>query len=142
MEHPSSEWRCRRIAAVAGVTSLFAAMSAAIASAGPPAWHVDRTAAGEIRVEARGAPVPDILRAIGSKANFDVVIDDSIPRPPVDVVLAPTSVEEALQHVLNDRNYALLYDDETGAVSCVIVLPPSAPKSPSQRQAPTPVRRR
>lgn len=142
MGPPPSEWICWRAAAIASAVSFLAATWPASASAGAPVWHVDATPAGTVRVEARGAPVPDVLRAIGSEANFDVVIDDSIPRPPVYLTLAPARVEEVLHDVLNDRNYALLYDGETGAVSCLIVLPPSAPRSPSRRQPPAPVRRR
>lgn len=142
MDLPPSERICWRAPAIASAALLLAAMWASLASAGAPVLRVDATPAGKIRLEARGARLSEVLRAIASKADFNVVIDDGISRPPVDLVLAPISVEEVLLHVLNDRNYMLLYAEDTGALSCVIVLPPSTPRSPFQRQPPAPVRRR
>jgi hypothetical protein len=120
------------------IVALVQILSAAAVQAGPdtgPVLHVESAPSGEIELDARGVTIEQTLRAMASEAGFEVMIQEGLPRPPVNMVVSMAPVQQVLRQVLRGRNYALLYDGDE-SVSRVIVLPP-----PSKRRAPVPPRR-
>jgi hypothetical protein len=95
----------------------------------PRLLRVEATEDGEIAVEARGVTVAAALRAIGAEVGFEVVIDEEVQRPLVDVEVSAAPIEDVLRQLLIGRNYALYSDSEDSAPTMVIVLPPSSRSS-------------
>jgi hypothetical protein len=94
--------------------------------------RIESNERGEIRLEAHGARLADTLRAVAAETGIEVVIEEMVERPPVDVDVRSTNLEEMLRQVLRGRNYALFYDAE-GALTRVMVLPPSSAPPPRRR---------
>ncbi|HZR80002.1 MAG TPA: hypothetical protein VFD92_02810 [Candidatus Binatia bacterium] len=129
------------LAAVAAAAPAPPAPAPAPASASPPAtpdqtrpFRVDVPAPGELDVSAKGARLADVLTAMGERADFDVVMNRTVERPPVDATIEGASTEAAVRRVLRSRNYALVY--RGGRLSRVIVLtPPDRRKAQQQPKA-------
>lgn len=79
--------------------------------------------AGELALHARGATTEQTLQALAAKVGFAVVIAGELPRRTTDLTLSLAPVEKLLHEILRGRNYALLYDGTSDALSRVIVLP-------------------
>ena len=95
---------------------------------------------GEMSLVARGVPITQALDAVAEKAQLEVLVyGGPVVRPPVNLVIPTTSVEDLLRGMLHGRNYALVYDADGDEVSRVILLPPStagrAAVSPPRRRA-------
>jgi hypothetical protein len=104
--------------------------------------RVDSNTAGEIELDARAVPLEEALNAIASKTGFEVVIDPGITRPPVNIAVSMSPVEDVLRQILRGRNYALVRDADDGFLYQVIVLPPPAPPRPVPFRRPSRLRRR
>ena len=100
------------------------------AAASKPVVRVDARG-GNIGVEARGATLAQVLQEVANQADFELVMDDAIARPPVDVTVSPAPVEYVVREILHGRNYALVYDADRRSLSQVIVLDPSTPGKPT-----------
>jgi hypothetical protein len=143
-------WRGLGRAACAISSALLLLSSASgRAGAGPrPVLRVESNDRGAIAVEAHDATLAETLQAIASNGGFEVLIDDRIDRPLVNLTLPPTPVEEVLRQILHGRNYAVLYEAGDSLPIRVIVLPPSTPSARAAtslqagRSAPSTTRRR
>lgn len=119
----------------------FAAALAALslaALAGERAWagrsaqttlRCESNASGELSLVARGIPITDALAAAASESGFEVTAETGVKRPLLTVTVPSAPLEDFLHELLRGRNYALLYDAETNAVTEVILLAPSSPSA-------------
>ena len=106
-----------------------------------PVLHVESNPEGEIEIEARGAAIEHVLGALASEAGFEVVMENGIVRPPVNVAASTAPVEDTLRRVLHGRNYALVYGEGGESLSQVIVLKPPSPRKPGHVSRPAGGRR-
>ncbi|MBI1733772.1 MAG: HEAT repeat domain-containing protein [Candidatus Rokubacteria bacterium] len=98
--------------------------SSAIAGDAPPLAY--EPAEERVTVSAREVPLPSLLRALGRRAGFEVVLIDTGERPiSIDVHGAPLA--ETLERLLARENFVLEFaerDDGRLVVSRVLVLGP------------------
>jgi hypothetical protein len=86
-----------------------------------------------LTVEAHGVGVEEVLREMGKRMGFTVVIKEAV-RPVVNVLIKDATPEEALQQILRGESYALVYRDAkgklaqgSGGIAKVLLLSPSGP---------------
>jgi hypothetical protein len=83
-----------------------------------------------ISVEARGVRLLEVLRDISVKVGFDLT-DYGIPDRDLTVSIQESTVEEVLRQLLRGENYGIVYLEEGGTISKVLLL-----SSPVYAQAP------
>ncbi len=136
---PSRLGDCHResvlLAAALPVTAILLALLGSTAALAriesKPVLRVESSRTGQIKLEAHGAKIEDVLAAIAAKSGLQVLIEPGIARPAVDVTMPMTPVADVLREILRGRNYALVYDGEDVVPHEVIVLPPPAPGPPT-----------
>jgi len=107
------------------------ASTAARAGAAPkPVLHFESGTNGEIGLDAREVTLEQVLLAIAGKGGFEVVIEDGVDRPLVNLTVPMAPLEDVLREILRGRNYAFVRDADTASLSRVIVLAPSAARKP------------
>ena len=123
---------CRQVRCVVWAVFLTVLGAAAVRASGAqvPGLRFESSATGEIRLDARGVNVAEVLRAIAEEGGFEVLIDERIPRPLVNLTMPMAPIEDVLRQILRGRNHALVYDGDTASLSQVIVLAPSSPRRP------------
>lgn len=104
--------------------------------------RIKSTPTGEMDLEARGVTIEETLTAIAREAGFEVMIEQGITRPPVNVSVSSVPVEQLLHDVLRGRNYALVYDGDDDSLRRVIVLRPSTAQAFRGRNPWVPARSR
>jgi hypothetical protein len=115
------------------LTALAPSLLGRPAHAGMPkaVWQFESSPSGEVSVVARAVPIAQALTALANEGGFEVLMDDGVTRPPVDLTMPMGSIEDILREMLRGRNYALVYDGATESLSRVILLAPSKPGPPS-----------
>jgi hypothetical protein len=126
----------------AAVLLLVGGAAVAVPAGAQPVVRVESSTGGEIALTARRAPIPQVLQAIASRAGFEVLIEKAAKRPLVTLTVPMAPVAQVLRQTLRGRNYALMYDADTAAVSHVILLAPSAPSGPARPSRATPRKQR
>lgn len=102
-----------------------------------PLWQLASSPSGEVSVVAREVPITQALEALARQAGFEVMADEGIERPPVNLTMPMGPAEHVLREILRGRNYALVYDGATASLSQVILLAPStASRSPVPARKP------
>lgn len=140
MRSPGTQRRRRARLAISVAFALLASARTA-AETSPPETPVVKLEPGGLSVQARDAPLEDVLEAIAARASIDVVIQRGIERPPVNVNIRRATLEEALRRILRRRSYAVLYRrTKTGSeITQVQVLRPKP--APPRTVTPAPARR-
>ena len=70
-----------------------------------------------IRLEAKQAPLIEVIRAIAQHANLILVTQDDLEEP-ITITLDTQSVEDAVERLLAKRNYAVFYSqNEDGTLN-------------------------
>ncbi len=76
--------------------------------------------AGLVTIEARDAPLSEIVRAIGDHAGFEIILMDDIDIP-LSASFQDLSVEDALERLLQDADWVVTYGlPEQGTTNRVI----------------------
>jgi len=76
-----------------------------------------------ISVEARGVKLLEVLRAISVKVGFDLT-DYGIPDRDLTLSIQEATVEEAPRQLLRGENYGVVYREEDGGISKIMLLSP------------------
>lgn len=125
--------RCFAASLIAlAVTALAAGLTSTPAQAGPPpVLRFESNSSGELAVVARGVTIMRALNAVAEQAQFEVLVQEGAPRPPLNVTVLMAPIDDVVREMLSGRNYALVYDGDSGSLSQVILLAPSVPGKPS-----------
>ena len=99
-----------------------------------------------ISVEAQGVSVLEVLRNISLKVGFDLA-DYGIPDRDVTISIQESTVEEVLRQLLRGENYGVVYREQAGVISKVLLLSSpiyaeAAPMSENQQTRTESVRNR
>ena len=126
------------IGLLATYTALLLADGADARVTARPLWQLASSPSGEVSVVAREVPITQALEALARQAGFEVMADEGIERPPVNLTMPMGPAEHVLREILRGRNYAVVYDGATASLSQVILLAPStASRSPVPARKPT-----
>ncbi len=101
------------IVSLATVTSVAAAQGNAGMSSGAFDLKVD---SGLLTLEARDAPLADIMRAIGAQAGFESTVADDVAAS-VTISLTDLSIADALERLLEGFDWLVVYDRQQQGTS-------------------------
>lgn len=142
VEHESASKVGRALAALAALVVLATAPPGAAARE----LRIEPGDGGELALAARDVPIAEALAAVSAEGGFalDVAGAEGRQRPPANLVLPMSPLEDVLRELLRGRNHAIVYD-EGGTPSRVLLLAPSDPRRvgrPPPRKRPPPGKRR
>ena len=126
-----ADGRRTALAAAAVLTALLASVAARAGVAPAPVLHLESGTTGEIEIIARGVTIAQVLNAVAAKVGIEVLIEEGVARPVVNLTVPMAPAEDVLREILRGRNYALVYDGDAASMSQVILLAPSTAGRPN-----------
>jgi hypothetical protein len=109
------------------MAALFTSVPARSGTAAKPVLRFESSPSGEYGLIARGVTIRQALAALAERAGFEVLMDEGVKRPLVNLTIPIVPIEDLLHEILRGRNYSLVYDEESASLSQVILLAPSTP---------------